>query len=417
MFDWIYILFFITLSQSILFFILFGKNILSPSVIVALMFSLSEFIAILNDNWGHPISELTTFVIISTIFTIAVGEALALSLTPKRNINVNYTLLSDLNINNKKLFLVILLQFFILIYYYNALKDIAPFGDNIIAEARNARLNGELLDKKATWLKNFSYIFAYIFSFVFLYKYVFFNKKHLLFIIPSIIYLATTTLEGNRLELIFMITFWIIIGSCFYLQKNNWNSKCNIKIIKNAFFVFIIFLGLFVFLGSFKYANIMDNALHHIGFYIGMSIPSLDEYLIDGRIPNEYFGEHTLISFYMFISRFSGVVYDMSPHLDFVCFNDTCGNVYTFIGRYHRDFGYFGVYFIVFIIGFFYRIFFEFVKNKNDFSILLFALLYSPMFNVAIDDVFFFKFASIGYLVLIFLMYISYRILITRKTL
>ncbi|MDA3046002.1 oligosaccharide repeat unit polymerase [Campylobacter sp. VBCF_06 NA8] len=418
MFDWIYILFFLTLLQAILFFILFNKNILSPSVIVALMFSLSEFVAVLNENWGHPIGELTTFVITSTIFAVALGEAFALSLfSKKQHINFDYKALPKLDISNKKLLLILVFQIFTLIYYYNALKGFAISGENIILEAKEAKGFGDVFDKKAIWLKNFSYCFAYICSFMFLYKYIFYNKKNILFVIPSILYIINITLEGNRLELIFLIAFWIIIGSCFYFQKNNWNYKCHIKIIKNAFLCFIIFLAFFIFLGSFKYTHITNDPLHHIGFYIGMSIPSLDEYLINSNAQNFYFGEHSFYNIYTFLSKFINISTVFSPHLDFVCFNETCGNVYTFIGRYHRDFGYFGLYFIALMIGLFYRLFFEFIKNKQNFFIFMFALLYSPIFNVSIDDVFFFKIMSIGYIVVILMMYLLFKILIKRNTL
>ena len=144
-----------------------------------------------------------------------------------------------------------------------------------------------------------------------------------------------------------------------------------------------------------------------------MSIPSLDEYLTNFRPHGSYFGENTLFGVYRFMGHFSDSIPQLYAPYDFICFNDTCGNVYTAIRRYHEDYGYKGLYIIVFIISFIYRLVFNYCQYKYNFILLLYAMYCFPFVELSIEERFFMSIFSPSTIFVVVLTYIMFKLLIT----
>lgn len=202
------------------------------------------------------------------------------------------------------------------------------------------------------------------------------------------------------------------------MQKYKWNYKKTLRIIKNAVYSIIFFLGVFILSGSLKSDSIMDNIWHTISFYAGGSIPSLDYYFTEYKAPvNKYFGEHTLFGVYGFLSRYDTSIPRLYKPDVFVSFGSRkkgfTGNVYTIIKRYHQDFGYKGLYSMMFFLGVFYS--FLFLKTNNTrrkASLLIYAFIFSPVVEMSIEERFFMDIVSLTRIKEVIFLFVLFNFLI-----
>ena len=73
----IFILLSLLILLSLFYYIIFRKDILSPSFIATLMFAVSTFVASLNvKKWGFSFDGFTVIVVITTLLSIGFGEIL-----------------------------------------------------------------------------------------------------------------------------------------------------------------------------------------------------------------------------------------------------------------------------------------------------------------------------------------------------
>jgi oligosaccharide repeat unit polymerase len=158
----------------------------------------------------------------------------------------------------------------------------------------------------------------------------------------------------------------------------------------------ILFLAIFVFVGSFRNDKMLKMPFIIISNYIGQSIPLLNDFILHPRPPDVYFGENTLFGIYSFLRKL-GFDYPFfyAPY-DFTVLGDLRGNVYTIIRRYLEDFGYFGLFFLMFSLGFFYSSLFFMVRKRKDLLLLLYASIFFPIVEIVIEERFFMSVVSSG---------------------
>jgi oligosaccharide repeat unit polymerase len=233
--------------------------------------------------------------------------------------------------------------------------------------------------------------------------------------LPVLIYIVFIALSAGRTGFIYLIMLWIVIGGVFFMQKHQWNSRFSLKILTSAFFGMILFLGIFVFVGSFRSDKILEMPLTIVSNYIGQSIPLLNDFILHPRPPDTYFGENTLFGIYSFLRKF-GFDYPFfyAPY-DFTVLNGMRGNVYSIIRRYLEDFGYFGLFFLMFSLGFFYSFLFFMVRRMRDLRLLLYASIFFPIVEIAIEERFFMSVVASGTVYSFILLFFFYYLFVNKR--
>ena len=432
----LYILFLIEILLIFIFFILFGKNIITPSLLALLMFTTSTLVAILNiAKWKINISEKTVLISITSFATLCLGELYSRIIfignhkPQNNNRKVNDDSIPIL-VKNNVVLIISLFALLVIIYYYKEtvkLAERAGFksgaGMLLLAYAREASLDEgasiEGMSGLSILLSLIVKSIAYIFAYIFLHNKIKCQKQgNFLLLLPVVLYIPLIVLSAGRTQFIYLIAFCFIIGITFFMQKKNWNPVYVYKILLIGFLAIAIFLVIFTASGSLKAKSSRLSPLDTISIYAGLSIPSLDKYLTTDYIKfqNNYFGEHTLFGIYAILSKFDKTIPHFSKPYEFSSFNGYGGNVYTAIRRYYQDYGYFGLYFMMFFLGFLYS--YIFLKNRNkikSLAYILYCSMLSPIIEISIEERFFLSLINLSNLKFIFFIILFYFIFIEQK--
>ncbi|GHT09996.1 hypothetical protein AGMMS4956_00640 [Bacteroidia bacterium] len=202
------------------------------------------------------------------------------------------------------------------------------------------------------------------------------------------------------------------------MQKNEWSPNKTKRLVKIGLIGIAVFFALFIAAGSLKDSVFVTHAWESISFYTGLSIPSLDDYLLQPRPQSDHFGEETLSGIYYFLNRI-GIHFPDNyvnyKHLEFVNFNGTMGNVYTVVRRLLHDYGYWGLYFLLFAFGFIYSFLFQLIKNKRSFLLIFYAFMFYPIVMVGIDEQLCSTWFSISWVWITLYMYIFWLLFVKNK--
>lgn len=427
----IYVLLLFLVAIDILFFIFFDRNILSPSVIGTSMFVVSTLFAVFNvGNWKFTISLLTVLVICLSLLFLGAGEFFVHFCKYKHNQFRKIDYEQDnvgIKISNGSILLIVAIFGVLLVNYYRETLKLAVqagyksnSGMLMLAYARTASVNKHGNYERMGRLASYSYTsmqsIAYVFSYIFLYNKIIAEKRHCAkYLFPVLLLIPYIILSTGRTSFIYLIMVWIVVGSCFYMQKKCWKPRYVFKVIGVGLGGMTLFLLLFILAGSFKSKTIMESAWKTISFYAGLSIPSLDWYFTEFNPPtNEYFGEHVFFGIYGVLNRINPSIPDFyAPWSEFATFNHTKGNVYTIIRRYHQDFGYFGLFFMMFCLGAFYSFLFLRLNNtRKNAGMLIYAFIFSPIVEMSIEERFFMNIVTLKTAQMLVLSYIMFKIFI-----
>ena len=427
-----YVLVLMLLAQIIFFYLLFDRNILSPTVIGTAMFFVSSLIALLYaPKWQTGISVHTTLVILSSLFVMGMGELMVHLVNYKRNQFAKVDLSGEQAIEVKRITvygIIIVFSVLLLNYYRETVKLAEEAGYKqgsgalMLAYARIASLNENGKFSRRNSIAMYSYTLikniAYVFSYIFLYNKIICKKKHIAFeFLPVAIFIPYIILTTGRTEFIYLITVWIICGSVFYMQTKAWNPYYTGRIIRIGIFGIMFFLLVFVLVGSLKSTSLWENVFDSIAKYTGFSIPSLDIYFKNVPYPeNTYFGEHTLFGIYAILKKFNASLPEFYAPWEFVNAYRVRGNVYTIIRRYHQDYGYFGLYFMMFFLGFFYSfLYLKFNNKRRNMGILFYAFIFSPIVEMSIEERFFMNVIKLSTLQSLFFTWFFFKVFVNNK--
>lgn len=411
----IYLLLFLLLILALDFYYLFGKDILSPSLIASIMFMISTFVAALNMRiWGVTIHSKTIIVILSTLMSFGLGEFLTRFIFyNKERYNAKIENIPNaIIIESKKLFVIFIFFLIGFLGYLSTTIQLAKLagwkhGVGLIDYAHYVRLHPEIYGVPAferffNWWKNFCKIFVFVISFIFLRNYILNKVKKYFYLIFIVFYFLFNFLSGGRAELIDYFIFICFIAICFYMHTKSWNSKYYYKVIKTILKATFLFLVIFLIAGNLRSKNVFGRVWRVLSLYIGESIPLLDNYLMNPRAPDSLFGENTLFGIYRFLRKFSDSIPYLYAPYEFTTFiNGESGNVYTMIRRYHEDFGYLGLFALSFFISSVYTFCLITVRKKNDWRLMIYAMCFSPIINISIEERLFIYIVDIGYIAIL----------------
>lgn len=372
-------------------FFIYKIDWLSPTImsICTLLVSLSLLIININE-WGISINIQTYFTIIGGVLVLSVGE-----ITAKSKYHRRTNLFEEKNSPIKQIKLIapsksftnfiIIYMMITLIWYFLSIRSIVFMsgidGATLIGAYRAAEKNLNFILQLCLTI-NLS--LAYYFLLSFIEHYVFTGKKIIRYLIPVGIYLISSILSSGRMNILYLFATIIIFSYISYHQKNGWNLKFNINIVKKFIIAGMISLGLFYLLGYLTGKSNVHGFYYTISLYIGSPIAALSNYLENFQYSFSDFGNETLIGVNN-ILEIIGIDLAVADQriLDFVHLGNMPSrtNIYTSFRRVINDYGYFGMLMYQFLLGLILTTMYQKIKRFKWKNIKFGIIMYSYLFR------------------------------------
>ena len=386
------------------------RNILSPTVVVCAGFVFGVFFAVLNVNrWGFTLDPLTVIVIVSGIGAFWAGELIVNSRYDRREIRVpDHEIcrpLSAIHVPGWMIFLIATGMVLMAVYYFLDMYRLSLTGGNpggfslMLHYAREAQL------KRLGYIDSFSFHFTLatnavstVFIYLFFRNLVAsgFRLKLLWQCVPIFLNVPIMVLSGGRTQIISWIVSMVIIGFVLYQNKHRWHPGNTPKILLGAGLAAGVFLVIFTLAGYLTGKSQTRSSYDMISLYAGLSVPSLDQYLLNPLPDTGMIGDHTLYPIYSTLRTFGFDLPDLYAPYEFIRFNDVFGNVYTALRRYIQDYTYPGMLLIMFLMGFGYSAFFRKAKRNVGLWLVCYAVFCCPLVMMFFEDQFFLSLLGIS---------------------
>lgn len=189
----------------------------------------------------------------------------------------------------------------------------------------------------------------------------------------------------------------------------------NKKIITSGIAVVLFLIVSFYLLLPLVGRNTKHNPITYISFSLGTSIPSLDLYLETINDKSEYFGEETFSGIYYTLNKLGLIYYSKAQSHEWYAFAEDgslSSNTFTSFRSYYKDFGIFGLIILQMIFGFFIHFLYTIIKNnKWEFLIIVFFYYFYILFEQVRDEQFY-SLINISTIANVFLLALVYYSLI-----
>lgn len=403
-----YILFFTVLLLILIDYYLNADGILiTPSIIVLISFALSSGLYAFNNYlFQKEISIKTYLVIVSALVFWIAGEWFGKhSYFRKRpSLENNFNKQIPVLIETKSFILVIffIISAFVFIEKYIVMYKISILGGNSgdlirafgYARTYMSRYAEVTIDPGifVTQLGVLSKCVTYYCVYAFFNNLFKCKKLTMGYVIVSIPYCFQLLCDTSRSSIMGAVIIIIVIAFIVDYSNHEWKSQHNKTIIKWGVISLIGIMALFTALAYLTSREGKDQ-WSTIVIYTSSPIYGLDYYLSGVKTPNEYFGQETLYYFYKATNMLK--ITDIPSYLwhhNFYSFNGLSSNIYTGLRRSIQDFGVMGMLFLRYILGVIYMYALRRIKRvtyngtRGMFSAVFFAILYEPLFMMAIKD-------------------------------
>jgi len=410
-----------------LFYIVFERELISPSFVACAMFIISTFVLLLyRDDWQVNIRLDTIVVIFVGLLGMAIGELIA----RKVEIKKTFFMLKDegdfeIKPNSMLVFAGFLFVIVTTILYYREILVLSKLSSSsslfFLKTVREGKMNEGLeISYIVQHMFSISEVISCIYIYIVLKNYVFFGKKEKnpIYLITVIVYSICTLMTTGRARLLNHIIYIVILYFVLYSKKRMWKNVGNIKMVFVSLISACSFLGLFYLAGfltgkSLNYNNFFDN----IANYLGSSIYALNDFLQrKSFMTSEYFGSNTLFGIFAFMRKFGFTIPETSVPLEYIQCGYVVTNIYTAFRRYVQDFGMYGLIIIQIAIGFVYTKLL--LKNKKGkcsgvWTIFL-AYFYFPIVMMSIEERFFMDVLLVRSVYSIVYFLIAYKLFIKK---
>lgn len=402
---------------------------ISPSVVSTAVFLASALLLSLAPQTLHKdLSEYTLFTIVIAILAFIMGE-IAARLSFESTKSPQHThWLKPINISGRLFLAIIAFSFFTLSWSYQSIKEMATAvgyreGENLLIQyGRLAILQNDMRpDMLLTILGFLLRAISYILTYVYLYNKILTRRKtkiRTLLLLPSLIYLIQYMLWGSRGGVIEYISFYIFVYAFFKSRVAKNNRIFNIEVLSLAFKGITLFVLIFVAAGSLKgWAE--SNPLEVVATYGGGSLSALDIFLNSPKINTSSFGQETFLGVYSLLERIGISSVSSSRILEFTTIGQSeITNIYTSIRRYVSDYGFFGMIYIQFILGYLFSAGFLHLQRSKRFGyfLLFYSMLFMAIIYQALDEQALTTLFSTTQVFTILFTYILYRLFLRRKT-
>lgn len=251
-----------------------------------------------------------------------------------------------------------------------------------------------------------------------------FEKKDRLLILLILFWPLNALLTSSRGDIITMLAGIIYLIYFFYGINNGFSVSNSIKMLGKSTKILIIFIILFFLFAVYQNRINADNTLwNSITIYISGGVRAFDIYVKEPLKRNTGLlgNDETLRYFSTFFAVHRGQGQKPLLPLEFRYINGkSIGNIFTAFRRYYSDFGIIGIIIFSSVLGFIMTQLYvksrnTCIKEKNGFSILLFAWLSKSIFYMAIEDCFYVTNVSLNGLYKIIILYILYLIFVEKR--
>lgn len=417
----------IVLLLVIISYLVFEKDILSPSFISTNMYLLCIVFATIGlKTWNTEKTlnnNIFIIVIIGLVFFM-IGEALAKYIASKKT--ANDKIIKENNIPivvNKYLYILTILFLIAAIvlqiieikricnfynFYSNSLRELLAFYRTKIGLFSTDLIkDGVGINFFVKQMRKTCDVLFVIWAYILINNIRSKSKRKVLFYssIPVLISLFSSLLTSGRSLMMHMVIAFIMMSLLFSLGK--YDMKKNLKALGVIVASGMCALLLFYLILPLTGRETNHHFVEYTTFYLGSSIPSFSK-TIDDLPKTDYIGEKTFSGIYSSLGRYRVINYMKPSTHEWVKFPGFKSNVYTSFRNYYIDFGLFGVVFCQLIFGFLFSLLYSYTKNtKNKFAIIFYSYYGYILIDQIRDEQFFglISTTTIAYLLLMIILY------------
>lgn len=429
--DALSILIILLVALSALVFILSDFDILHPPVVFCATMTWSVLLSeTMKSKWNLHVSAAAAIVIVTSLIVFCIG-----SYWSEWCLH-NYPQVSSAQVDRKipislhLPFLILFSLFFVMAVFvilnfietYHASIELGN-DHGISGMIRTIRLATERDNYKIPRWLSYRSLFSSVSAFTCIYLYfrntISANEpifRNLVYLVPVLFYIPMLILSGGRMGLLNLVIFILIVGAVLYERKKQFSLSARLQIVGICVLAGTVFVILFLIFGFFtgKVSLTGRGPFEIIAHYGGLSAPSLSIFLNSTPLETPYIGLTTLWDIYKKLRVLGIRLPENIVFLNIVEFAGVDTNVYTAMRRYIEDFGFTGMYFIMFFLGALYTAFYRYACSisKDSITIVLYATISLPLFFSINDDIFFSHVVKTSVLYQLVLTYLFYKVIV-----
>ena len=418
----LYALFSITLVFLVLNFLITGGDYLHPSTLFCEVFAVDELICIIGQSAFQITLHIeTVYVLTCGFIAFTLGGLLSIRKTRISGLSLHRADVAPcyIHVSEYWILLLIVLQIMTQYFFIKYLKAIAEAwgdgGDSL----------GEMISLYDTMTKFWKDIFdslnvsipmgyrvlnpitnacAWLVLYIAVNNFFVARKVKKSHILVVLLMCSGILLNGSRSPLLRVITFVIIMVYIYnykYIHHRKGDCRVFFRLMFITLSVSLIMILLLRFMGRNKGIN---NILTYTFIYTGAPIVNLDNFLQKWDIcllggETAFFGEHTFKAGYSYLSKLLGFPFSMKvEEIGGFAFSNNgieIGNVYTTYNVFAFDFGYLGIFPLVFTVALYYTCAYKKILRNNcpsgtvDFRLFIYSYLFNDLIMLSFSNRFF----------------------------
>lgn len=421
---------------TILSFMMFKKDVMSPSFLICAGYFISALSTSYNIiEWNVSISFLVYFLTTLGLVSFIIGELLVNMYFARNNIQYSSGIKEqEIKINKYLVAIVIAIGALVLYATYKEVVRIAymnfaswgnllyNFKTNIVSEGLEASMSTIVVQaNKLT--KGFAFVFLFIFA-----NDIFATEKrykvlrNLYLLIPGILYIAQNTIQGGRFQSLAYILAVIMLIYLFWRRKVGWEREIPVKYIIRVMAVMLIIVSVFWVSKEAVGRKNQDTIVDYVTKYVGGG-PQLFEYYLQDKnyLHDEY--HETFCGIVTTTNKYGitdNVQKRSSHEFRYSPTGILIGNAYGGFRNFYHDYGVSGIIIIPFLLAVIFSCIYYRVKqykaftHNNIFMIILYSsLIYTIIFQFFTD--YFFTKIALGFFVEVFLMWVCYFVILRLR--
>lgn len=406
----IYILMIGFATLMIISYLFFKGDIIHPGFVVPFVFFLSTVCAIYNiDTWGIELHYQTISILLSGValyfvvsfivyYLMILSKSSAWECHELNEIEVDSTIVAVLSAV-EGLVTILFLREVVRITggSMNSLSSIA-FSLGRYKQLTYFTQESEGVGGIVVQLYQFVSVIGLLFVYVAITQYISKKKVKIKYIVPILIYAVSIIASGNRLSLLRMVIFAMVVYFVLWHRAKGWEKPVRLSAIIRLVVIIVIVLAVFVGLRTIigKTGRTIEvDPIYYISEYAGGSIQLFDMFIKSPGHQSSIFGYRTLY----YINNYIGRVTNNSS-LDYLFAYEfrrsngvRIGNVYTGFRAFYEDFGYFGMCICILIHSTVFSLMYAAIRKRSikkksmgyDLPLILFARMSYGYFFMSIN--------------------------------
>ena len=419
----LYVLFVVTLFFLILNYMITRGDYLHPSTLFCEIFAVYELICIIGQSaYQITLHSETVFVMICGFMAFTIGGIISSKKKYVKDVNIplkQQFQLEYIYVSNYFVYALIAIQIVTDIFFVKYLKAISAAwgsGGGSLSEMIN------LYDTMTKfWTTTFDKLnvpvpmayrignpIATAGSWIILYIMVnnfMINKKiKLSHIVVILLMCISIQLNGSRSPLLRVITFVVIMIYMLNYKKFRYRKGSFKFFLRLIFVVLGVSVLMIAVLSLIGRLGSMPNVWRYIFIYTGAPIVNLDNFLTSQPIKiiggnTVFFGEHTFYNGYAYLAKILKFSFaDKVKKIGGFVFSDNgieIGNVYTTYNVFAYDFGYLGVFPLIFIVALYYTVTYKKILRDTkstktiDFKFFIYAYIFNDLIMLPFSNRFY----------------------------